>query len=350
MEPVFVEKLKTLLDAVAADVELYVPQKANGNYVFSRYDKDSDVEPEFNSIRTCTPIKEFLFPIRELAAVFPEELEPEKIEPFAVFGLKDCDLRSIKILDKVFKEEDFLDPFYVARREKMFIISGDCTEPGESCFCNLINGQSYPKRGFDLNVSKVKGGFIVEAGSQKGTDFLENNSGLFRKVDSGTIGERDKNRENAEKRLEEINAKYKLGCPVNKVVVNSDDSELYDIEARGCVECQACTRVCPTCHCFYLQDTKLKDYCAKMKMWDSCMRLNYAAVAGGANPRRILGDRIRHRLAHKFSYFLERYGVDMCVGCGRCIDAEVGTLDLRALLKKLEEEMKDKDKKVEITK
>ena len=32
------------------------------------------------------------------------------------------------------------------------------------------------------------------------------------------------------------------------------------------------------------------------------------------------------------------------------VDAEVGTLDLRVLLKKLEEEMKDKDKKVEITK
>ncbi|MHC4122738.1 MAG: 4Fe-4S dicluster domain-containing protein [Planctomycetota bacterium] len=346
MEPVFVKKLKTLLDAIAADVELYVPNKSNGHYVFSRYDKDSDAEPEFNSIRACTPVKEFMFPIRELAAVFPKELEPEEIEPFAVFGLKNCDLRSIEILDKVFKEEDFLDPFYIARREKMFIISADCTEPGKSCFCNIMNGRSYPESDFDLNVSKVKDGFIINAGSQKGIDFLEKNSGLFSRVNSEAIAERDRNRENTEKRLEEINAQFKLSCPVNEVVENSDDSELYDVEASGCVECQACTRVCPTCHCFYLQDTKLKDYYAKMKMWDGCMRLSYATVAGGENPRRILGDRLKHRLMHKFSYFLERYGLDMCVGCGRCIDAEVGNLrDLRALFKKLEEEMKNRKAK-----
>jgi hypothetical protein len=95
---------------------------------------------EFNNIRTCTPVKEFLFPLRELAAVFPEPFEPKEIKPFAVFGLKDCDLRSIEILDKVFTEEEFEDPFYVSRREKMFIISSDCFEPAESCFCNVLDG------------------------------------------------------------------------------------------------------------------------------------------------------------------------------------------------------------------
>ena len=81
-----------------------------------------------------------------------------------------------------------------------------------------------------------------------------------------------------------------------------------------------------------------------MKMWDSCMRLAYAEVAGGANPRKVLGERLRHRLMHKFSYFLDRYGLDMCVGCGRCVDAEAGGVDIRRVLKKLNEELKGKDK------
>jgi predicted aldo/keto reductase-like oxidoreductase len=32
----------------------------------------------------------------------------------------------------------------------------------------------------------------------------------------------------------------------------------------------------------------------------------------------------------------------MCVGCGRCIDADAGGIDLREILKKLSEEYKNK--------
>jgi len=68
-------------------------------------------------------------------------------------------------------------------------------------------------------------------------------------------------------------------------------------------------------------------------------------VAGGANPRKVLGDRIKHRLMHKFVYFLDRYGIDMCVGCGRCIDGCAGEMNIRTVLKKLSEELKDRGKK-----
>ena len=113
------------------------------------------------------------------------------------------------------------------------------------------------------------------------------------------------------------------------------ENDVFDREAKNCIECQACTRVCPTCHCFYLYDTQKDDYFAKMKMWDSCMRLSYATVAGGANPNKVLGDRLQHRLLHKFVHFSDRYGLDMCVGCGRCVDADAGGIDIREILKKL---------------
>ena len=351
MEAVFVRGLKPFLDAIAQQMELYVPKKTNAHYVFARYDPSGQTQVQFSNIRACMPVKEFLFPLRELAAVFPEPFEPEQIAPFAVFGLKQCDLRSIEILDKVFLEEEFEDPFYVARRQKMFIISSDCFEPGESCFCNVLGGQPFARSGFDLNVSQVKNGFIVEAGSQKGRDFLQRYLELFTAMPDGALAERDKNRAETQEQLERNNAELKLDAPVHEVVGPSYDSDVYDEEARTCIECQACTRVCPTCHCFYLYDTKRKDYFGKMKMWDSCMRLAYAQVAGGANPRKILGDRLRHRLMHKLSYFFDRYGLDMCVGCGRCVDAEAGGVDIRVVLKKLNEELKNKGKeKVEVKK
>jgi ferredoxin len=345
MKSVFISKLKPFLDAVAGQMELYVPKKTGEHYIYSRYDPSAEMAVEFNNIRPCTPIKEFLFPLCELAAIFPESLEPAEIKPFAVFGLKDCDLRSIEILDKVFTEEEFRDPFYVNRRESMFIISSDCFDPGKNCFCNLFDGRPFAESGFDLNVSKMRDGFIIEAGSPKGEDFVEKHSQLFVEVPETLLAERDENRARTQKQLEQNNAEYQLDAPVKEILENSQESEVFDAEAKNCVECQACTRICPTCHCFYLYDTKQKDYFAKMKMWDSCMRHAYAGMAGGANPRKVLGDRIKHRLMHKFAYFLDRYGIDMCVGCGRCVDADISGMDLRVVLKKLNEELKGKDKK-----
>jgi ferredoxin len=346
METVFISKLKPLLDAITEQMELYVPKKAGEHYIYNRYEPSDGSQWEFNDIRTCVPVKEFLFPVRELAASYPNPLEPKDIKPFAVFGLKDCDLRSIEILDKVFAEEEFEDPFYLARRERMFIISSDCLDSGESCFCNIFDGKPFSESGFDLNVSKVKGGFIIEVGSQKGKDLIEKHSPLFTEVPRAALTERDENRAKTQKKLEENNAELKFEATFKEIVENSEESDTFDTEAQSCVECQACTRVCPTCHCFYLYDTSQKEYFTKMKMWDSCMRMAYAAVAGGANPYKALGDRIQHRLMHKFVYFLDRYGLDMCVGCGRCIDAEAGGVDLREVLKKLSEEFKDKDKKI----
>ena len=345
METVFISKLKPFLDAVAERLDLYVPRKSGQHYIYGRYDPSAEMLVEFNNIRTCAPIKEFLFPIQELAAIFPEAVEPEEVKPFAIFGLKDCDLRSIEILDKVFADEEFRDPFYVARRENMFIISSDCSDPGESCFCNLLDGRPFAESGFDLNVSRVRDGFIIEAGSDKGRDFIKKHSQLFVDVPEALLAERDKNRARTQKQLEQNNAELKLDAPIKEIVQNCQDSDVFDAEAERCVECQACTMVCPTCHCFYLYDTVQKDYFAKMKMWDSCMRLSYAAVAGGADPYRVPSDRIKHRLMHKFVYFLDRYGIDMCVGCGRCVDADVSRLDIRMVLKKLSEEFKGKGKK-----
>jgi len=334
MQTVLINELKPFLNAIAEQMDLYVPKKTGTHYIYNRYDLSAETCVEFNNIRTCMPVKEFLFPLRELAAVFPEPFEPKEIKPFAVFGLKDCDLRSIEVLDKVFTEEEFEDPFYVSRREKMFIISSDCSEPAQSCFCNVLDGRPFAQSGFDLNVSQVKNGFD-----------------LFTMAGDALLAERDKNRAETQNQLEQNNTDLKFDKPVNEIVENSWDSNVYDQEAKTCVECQACTRVCPTCHCFYLYDTKQRDYFAKMKMWDSCMRLKYAEVAGGANPRKILGDRLRHRFMHKFSYFLDRYGIQMCIGCGRCVDAEAGEVDIRKVLKKLNEELKGKDKiKAEVAK
>jgi ferredoxin len=340
VETFFLSRLKPLFDAIADQRELYIPGNEAGHFYFTRYDPGQDQDIVFNDLRICQTVKQFLFPLREIAAVFPEPAEGSVIEPFAVYGLKDCDLRSIRILDKVFAEEEFCDPSYLQRREQMLIISSDCYDPSQSCFCTMLEGDVYPKEGYDLNVSKIKDGYIIQAGSDKGLIILKKNESLFAEVPSAAFSERDANRVQAQKQLEEILADYQFETPLKQIVEEGSASDLFEDEAIGCVECQACTRICPTCHCFYLYDEKQDDYYQKTKIWDSCVRLDYATVAGGENPRKMLTNRTLHRLMHKFVYFLERYGIQMCVGCGRCIDACAGESNIRDVLKKLHEEPK----------
>jgi len=344
MKSVLLTELATFLDAVAGEMDLYVPKQAGEHYVFTRYDREAGGPAEFNTVRTCVPVKEFLFPLRELAATSAASDKPPDVKPFAVFGLKDCDLRSLEVLDKVFAGDEFLDPFYSKRRQAMFVITGDCTEAGESCFCSVFGGKPFAEKGFDLNLSAVDDGFIVDSGSDKGRGFLERHKDLFGKVPDKAIAQRQENRRKVQADLD-ANNRLKAGMPLRDVVEQAQESEVFDSEAAGCIECQACTRVCPTCHCFYLYDSKQKDYFTKTKIWDSCMRLGYAAVAGGANPRKILGDRMRHRMLHKFVYFFDRYGLHMCVGCGRCVDADAGGMDIRRILLKLSQQVREKGAK-----
>jgi sulfhydrogenase subunit beta (sulfur reductase) len=339
METAFISRLKPLLDALAGTMDVYLPVQAGAHYVCRKHSPDGETEPVWNEIRMCTPAKELLFPVRELAAALPEPVAPQEVKPFAVFGLKACDLRSLEILDKVFLEKDFEDPFYGVRRKMMFAISSDCSAAGPSCFCNILAGRPYPESGFDLNVARVTDGFVVQGGSVKGKNFLLAHAALFGEVPDALLAERAERREAVQSQLTQATRDFLLDAPVGEIVERGYGSEVLDEQARTCVECQACTRICPTCHCFYLYDARQRDYFTKMKMWDSCMRIGHAQVAGGANPRKMLGDRLRHRLLHKFAYFAQRYGIDMCVGCGRCVDAETGDVDLRAVLKELNDEL-----------
>ena len=343
METVFISRYEALLDALAQEMEVFVPNPVGEHWVFARYEAEAGGQVELNPLRPCTPAKEFLFPLRELAAVFPHPVESKPERPFAVVGLKDCDLKALRILDCVFIEDDeFRDPFYAARREAMFVVSSDCIDPAASCCCVLFGGDVFPESGFDLNVSKIRDGYLVQPGSPKGAMFVSKYVDRFADVPSAALTERQRERQKANESLQQLNAEYLLDRNVKDIVEAGQDSPVFDEKAAECVECQACTRICPTCHCFYLFDSADADAFAKTKIWDSCVRRDFARVAGGENPRRILGDRTRHRLLHKFVYFLERHGLYMCVGCGRCIDACAGHLDLRELLSRLNRELVNK--------
>ncbi len=336
----FLEFLKN----ISPKYDLYLPILKDQNLTYVKYPAQIIDDIEVGLYRPVESLKGFLFFAKEKVAVFPDasaalNLKKED-KPRAIFGLKACDLKSLKILDYVFLKGDLADPFYAKARENTLIISSDCTAAKEVCFCSLLGFNPFPEDGFDLNLSKINSGFVATVGTEKGKKIIEGSKALFRKADSQEQEEAEANRkkitEKVKKQIED--KKIKLNKPLSELVTQNSQHSLWSELAAKCVECGACNFVCPTCHCFLLADAKVnqeKEKFVRLRLWDSCQYAGFARVAGGANPRKRREERFKNRFDKKFNFFYKHLGIYACTGCGRCAEACPAGIDLREVFKGL---------------
>lgn len=282
----------------------------------------------YNPCRATAPfIKSVLFEAREKVSFISGTEGRKKI----IFGLKACDLASLPIMDFVFKNGDFTDPLYVKNREDTIIISGDCTDCLETCFCTLVGNNPYPEKNFDINVSPVRDGYILSVATENGEKILNKN--IIKEPEENQLETVEINRKNIRDKVNTQIAKqgYHIITSPQNAVMNNFDSKVWEDTAQTCVECGGCNLVCPTCHCFILSEHDSERY----RQWDACQYKGFALVAGGANPRKKLHQRLRNRYVKKFDFFQKNINLYGCTGCGRCIQACIGKIDIREVLKNL---------------
>ena len=251
--------------------------------------------------------------------------------------MKNCDLISLTLQDYVFKEGIEEDPIYKKRRENLLIISSDCINFKDTCFCLAVKNRPYPQRNYDINLAPINNGFVVEVGSNKGEKLVKDLSQYFSSASSGQIAGAKIKRENIIADLQRHLAKVEIPKSdiLTKIVRDGYESHLWQEQMLNCVECGACNFICPSCHCFLLADQSEGRHPRRVKVWDSCLYANYAAVAGGANPLNTRTKRLRNRFMKKFDFFPENLGQFGCTGCGRCIEACPAKIDIREVLKAL---------------
>jgi len=288
----------------------------------------------YPGVRSFQPLKPLFFSTLEEVAEYPStESSFKESRPFAIVGASACDVRAIEALDRVFLEGDFQDPFYKDRRDKSLIVSADCTEPVETCFCVLVGVKPYAEKGFDLNLTKLAGGYVVEVGSDKGKQVVEAVKGTFTAATDQHLAQRQAIRQKVLEAVERQSKDFKPPATWEKLLAGAYDDNAWAKNVETCVECGACLFICPTCQCFLLYDEKAGDRYKRLKAWDACAYKRFAQVAGGANPRKHLVERFKHRYYHKLDYFPKNYGFYGCTGCGRCIVGCPGKIDMRKVLK-----------------
>ncbi|MFH1650321.1 MAG: 4Fe-4S dicluster domain-containing protein [Candidatus Woesearchaeota archaeon] len=297
------EQRDTFLKALMAEWEVIAPVKTDA----SRFEPIKDPSKIYYEKQTYEPAKKYFFPQKETLFQFDgtklTTVQPKSMKRI-FFGLRRCDLNAIQHQDMVFIQ-DAHDPYYAKLREQSVLIGYHCnTAPSEYCFCGSLKLEDF----FDLMYYDKGDHLLVEIGSEKGEELVRTHARLF---------------EESTRRITQED-KFIPGADRLK---RTDVTTLYDRPEwkEGvdlCLSCGACTSLCPTCYCFEIHDeTSTADLSkgTREREWSSCQLPGFSRVAGDHVFRKEREQRFKHRIYHQLQYFQEKYGKDLCVGCGRCI-------------------------------
>lgn len=128
----------------------------------------------FNPYRAVEPLKAFFTHTQDKAAeYFNQDESVLDLPQTIIFGVKSCDIAGHKVQDFVFLEGVEVDSLYRLRRESTILVSSDCTDFKEVCHCLAWEILPHPTAGFDLNLSPLNDGCLVEVGSKKGEDLIQ---------------------------------------------------------------------------------------------------------------------------------------------------------------------------------
>ena len=170
------EKMPELLAAVAKEMDLFLPVQNNGITNFGFWTEDADVD--LDTLKTVKSPKDAFFPQSEILYSCYQKANKTSIEPaalkdapFAIFGVRPCDVRAFDVLDRVFLSEP-ADVYYAARREHGIVVSLACHEPEDSCFCKTF-GIDAAEPAADVAMWQVADGYAWEAKTEKGQKLTE---------------------------------------------------------------------------------------------------------------------------------------------------------------------------------
>jgi hypothetical protein len=93
--------------------------------------------------------------------------------PVAVFGVRACDIAGMVVQDKVFVTNKSADFRYRKRREQLFVVAVNCGYSSQNCFCVSAGTGPEVKDNYDIVMTELGNGFVVNAGSEKGRKILD---------------------------------------------------------------------------------------------------------------------------------------------------------------------------------
>ncbi len=305
--------------------DIYVPQLIDDVW---NYGLATDLEAvQLDYTQAAIPAKKVIFPQREFFFEFHEqdtegyelkELLPEE-KPTVVFGVRPCEGKAASLTDLVFGGE-IKDDYYWRRRNAAVLVGLACLQPPTpNCFCLSVNGSPHSTDGLDVLMTDLGDHYYIEVLTDKGQKIVAEGGPIFEATKPSDKKAAQKAQADSEKKLSRELSKIH-DVPVK--LKGMFDSSFWDDESMSCIRCGICTYLCPTCHCFDINDeveSQRPLAGRRIRTWDTCQFPDFTMHSSGHNPRPDKAARLRQRINHKFQYFVEVWQNYQCTGCGRCI-------------------------------
>ncbi len=291
-------------------------------------ESDARAPFDWDASAPLTGAKRWFFPpheplLRWEADGVPHETAPA-VAPFALFGLRACDLAAIAYQDGFFAG----DPWYEARRGAAFLVGIDCATACDGGFCVEVDAGPFARAPYDLNLTPLPDGRVVVAwGSAAGRAVLDATALARVAVDADTALVLAELGAAAAASFPERpfvgRARARMDAAPGAAAIHDDE---WQALGPACLACTGCTSVCPTCSCFTVVDERRDEGGERGRVWDSCLLEGFQREASGHHPAPRPGDRVRRFWYHKLSRDFAADGRIGCVGCGRCDVTCPGTI------------------------
>jgi NAD-dependent dihydropyrimidine dehydrogenase PreA subunit len=312
------------VDGLTAARTVYAPQAKGDKFAFDRLDRAAALRLDYDV--TILPPKKYFQPQREVLMRFNRKtVEFESVydeEPFVLFGVHPYDMAAISQMDKVFTMDHF-DKHYMARRVAATIVVSSVQTTSSSVFAGCMgHATAQGRTDHDVLLTKLPGGdYVVDPRSEKGDELCEALA-QAPEANAAALAAREKVWKQNKANLRQHELKVTPES-LPALLERSRTHPVWEEKAELCYSCGSCNFVCPTCYCFDVEDELNWDLETgqRLRRWDGCMLVDFAAVAGGHNFRSKRSARYAHRYYRKGKYSWDTYGEISCVGCGRCITA-----------------------------
>jgi len=329
-------KVQEVVQALMADYKVIAPVKLDeGVWRLQEISEASEVTTDFGN--TNKPAKEVFLPQTDLLFKYHKEGDelvieepPLPDEPKLLFGVRPCDCAAAQMLDPVYRET-FEDSLYAARRDSTVIVSIIENCPQVGCFCESIQHLLSNPRGMDVLLIDAGEAYLVEAKTQRGEELMEQKLAAFLEPAS------EADEAAAKAYVEGAIAAQPVavdveGHKVHDKLAQMFESDYWERLSESCLGCGICTYLCPTCHCFDIEDDGTEERGVRYRTWDTCQFAQFTLETSGHNPRPTRKERVRQRVMHKFKYFVDRLDITACVGCGRCVRYCPVNIDIREII------------------
>ncbi|MCA9099483.1 MAG: 4Fe-4S dicluster domain-containing protein, partial [Planctomycetaceae bacterium] len=169
-------------------------------------------------------------------------------------------------------------------------------------------------QGFDLVLTETDAGFLIESGSDRGAELLEQLP-----TREASESERDLGKAARQQAVDQMQRSLDTAGIRDLLLTNMEHPQWEEVGKR-CLSCTNCTMVCPTCFCSSVTEVAdlTGDHVERQRAWDSCFNIDFSYMNGGV-VRNDVRSRYRQWLTHKLASWHDQFESSGCVGCGRCI-------------------------------